>query len=557
MFNSDHCTAGHLLTCNFFSNINHPDFPYRYARDILGESAPPFPTDYDEEEDFSRPETPPARQPSLPPGHEDENPLEYTEDEIEMRSDLPVPPNHATLASDDSTFNRYGANLRITSDTGVLFPPPEEELARIAEEFKREALNTATTHAIGSPINPSHSRRHPLAQLHVLQSGPQHLVVPRPVPRTPSPPRTVLSRKRKRVSTPEDEEDDDLGDIPGPSTGPGLFGDDAPRQFHAKKNDGFVPAKRRRLITRQPTWDLQMFLEAGYVPPPHSADPPTRENSPDHSSQSEQKEAAPPSVGMSRIQKEDSEIERSQVIEMLGSAVGQGGSWDEREPTGTILAGLEGSQHPLPALTADNTQTTSAANTQSDAVTPAGSQLSMGAIFPVPEDVFGPIVASVKANKISDRLPTEDPQNDQDLVMSDSEQEASQVSFKSTRFNLSGKAEKEGGKVFRKTPIRPRTSLRTIEAQNALAAEAEAENLDTLNPLLSPKKKRTTGGRVRKSKATPSVEPESAISSEDSLPSISASKPPSKLRRGRSASAQPDVPALPKTPVRKSTRGRK
>jgi hypothetical protein len=550
-----------LLKHNLFRNINHPDVPYDYAQGVLGESAPKPQDNRTEEEDFFGPAAPPAKQPS---SHEDEKGLEYAEDEIEVVSDFPVPPDHAAPASDDSTFNRSGADLRIASDTGILFRPSDEELARISEEFKREAMDTAAALSMRPPINPPHSR-HPLAQSFIppspnphLHPEPQHLVAPRPVLRTPSPSRAVLGRKRKRVSASEDEEDKGAGSIAGPSTTAVQFNSKVPHQVEAREDDE-VSAKRPRLITRQPTWDFEMFVEAGYVPAPPRADPPTRDNSPAPPPQPACVQASPPSIGASLVQKEDSEIEKSQVVEMLSHGVDQGESEDEGEPIGTILAGLGESQRLLPALTADNTQATSTNNTQSEAETPAQSQTPAEALAPVPEDVFGPIVLSVKANKISDTLLAEVSQNDADreIVMSESEKETANVSSKSTRFSLDDRVEKDGHKVFRKTPIRPRTSPRTTEAESLLAAEVEAESQDLLEPLPSPKKKRAIGARVRKPKATASIEPEPTIHPEDRLPSVSASKPPSKLRRGRSRSVQPEVPAPPKTPVGKSTRGRK
>ena len=556
-----------LAYTQFFRNVDHPGFPYDYARDVLGDSAPQPPNnnEEEEEEDFSRPETPPARQPSLPPGHEDENGLEYAQEEIEMRSDFPIPPDHAALVSDDSTFDRSGVDLRITSDTGLLFPPPEEELARISKEFKREVMDSSAALAMRPPVDPPR-HNHPLAQSYVPSSSPnpvsqpvpQHLVIPHSAPRTPSPPRTVLGGKRKRVPTPEDE-DNGIRNFFGPSLAAVRPNGNIFRQAAIGNNEDRVSPKRRRLITRQPTWDLQMFMEAGYVPVQPPADPPTRENSPEPSSQLAHRQASPPPIPTSQIQKEDSEHEKSQVIEILSQAIEQGGSEDEEESTENILGGLDGSQRSLPALTAGNTQATSPNDTQSEVETPAEPQIPVEAPTSVPEDVFGPIVLSVKANKISDRLSLGvlEKGTDGDAFMSDSEHEASNVSSKSTRFSLDGKVEKKEHKVFRKTPIRPRVSLRTIEAENMLAAEIEAENQDMLNPLFSPKKKRAVGARVRKPKPGPSTEAEPAVSPTNVFPSASTSKPPSKVRRSRSVSVQPEVPPLPKTPVKRSTRNRK
>lgn len=541
-------------------NTNRPGSPHDHARDVLGGPAPRSP--YFEEDDFFRPETPPARQPSLPFSHEDGNVLEYAEDMLEMRSDFSAPPDHAALAFGDSTFSRYGADLRITSDTGLLFPPPDQELARISKELKREAMDTAQALAMRPPTDLP-PPRHPLAQSYIpssdpgtiLQSDPEHLVPPLPVLRTPPPSRVVLSRKRKRLSTPEEEEDSDAGSIAGPSTSV-RSNNNASRKGKAEKNSDGVSVKRRKLIAQQLNWDSQMFPKIGSVPIPSRTDPPTRESSQGPSSQPAQGLLVP--IGPSRMQKEDSDIERSQVIEMLSRVVEQGESEDESEPTGFVLAGLEASRHSLPPLTVDNSQATSTENTQSKLETPAESQVPADASDPTPEDVFGPIVFSANATKISDRLSTGVFEKDLDggVVALDFEHETANVSSKSTRFNLDGKAEKKEYKVFHKTPIKPGTLSKATEAENALAAGVEAERMGTLEPLPSPKRKRRAVTRARKQKGTPSTEPEPAINPEDGLPSISTSKPPSVLRRGRSATVQPKVPP-PKAPVRKPTRSRK
>lgn len=473
-----------------------------------------------------------------------------------MCSDFAVPPDHAAPKSDDSTFDRSGADLRITSDTGLLFPPSEEELARISKDFKREVMDSAMATAMRPPINPPYLR-HPLAQSYVPSSSPakpQHPVFPHPVPRTPSPPRTVLGGKRKRVSTPENE-DHDAGNIAGPSTA--VIRSNIFRQVAVRNTEDRVSPKRRRLSGHQPTWDFQTLVEPGYVPTQPPADPPTRKNSPEPSYRPTHRQAeSPPPIATSRLQKEDSELEKSQVIEMLSQRIEQGESEDEEESTENILEGLGGSQRSLPALT----QATSPNNTQSEVETPAGTQAPAEASAPVPEDVFGPIVLSVKANKISDRLPlwVLEKETDGDVVVSDAEHETGDISSKSTRFSLGGEAEKKEHKIYRKTPIRPRISSRVSEAEDALAAELEAEGQDILNPLKSPKKKkRAIGARVRKPKRAPSTEAEPAVNPEHGLPSASTSKPPSRLRRGRSASVQPEGPAPPKTPVKRSTRNRK
>ena len=521
---------------------------------MLGESAPQ-PTNVNndsEEEDFSRPETPPARQPSLPPGHEDENVHEYIEDGIEIRSNYPAPPDHASLASNVPEFCRPEADLRVASDTDLPFPRSGEEHANPFKRFKREAMDFAA--ALMRPQTDPPRPRHPLAQSYVpsspdpaLRPEPQHLVVPHPVSRMPSPPRTVLAGKRKRTPTPE-EEDNNAGNVAGPSTTIVRPAVGAPSQVEARDNEERVSLKRRRLISRQPSWDSQMFMNVGFVPAPPQVDPPTRENSPEPSSQPAHRQASPPPIPTSQVQKEDSEIERSQVIEMLSQEVDQGESEDE-ESTENILGGLGKSRRSLPALTADNTQSTTGVNTQSEAGTPAESQSSTKVLAPILEDVFGPVVLSVETKRI---LGTFEKDDDGDSIISDSGRV--NVSSKSARFSFDGKAEKEKYKVFPKTPIRPRTSLRAIEAERALAIEAEAESQDTLNPLQSPKKKRTIGARARTPKLTPSIEIEPTVNPESGLPSASTGKPPSKPRRGRSTSVQPEVPAPPKT---RSTRSRK
>ena len=548
-----------LSTClhTIFRNVDHPDFPHDYAQKFLGESAPRPSNNDSEDEDFSRPETPPARQPSLPPGHEDENVLEYVEDEIEIRSDFPAPPDHASLPSDAPVFDRSEVNLRVASDTDVPYPRLGEEHANLSKRFKREAMDFTSALAV-RPQNDPPRLRHPLAQSYVPSSPdpasrpePHHLVVPQPVPHTPSPPRTVLAGKRKRAPTPEEEEHNDTGNVAGPSTANVFPAVGAPSQVEARNNEDRVSLKRRRLISRQPSWDFQMFVNAGFDPAPPRVDPPTRENSPEPSSQPAHRQASPPPIPTSQVQKEDSEIERSQVIEMLSQEVEQGESEDE-ESTENILGGIGKSRRSLPALTADNTQSTTGVNTQSEVGTPAESQLPAEVPVPIPEDVFGPVVLSVGTKRISGTFEKDD---DGDSIMSDSGH--ANVSSKSTRFSFDGKVEKEAHKVFPKTPIRPRASLRAIEAERALAVEAEAESQDMLKPLQSPKKKRTIGARARKPKSTTSVEAEPTANPDSGLPSASTGKPPSKLRRGKSTSVQPEVPALPKTPARRSTRSRK
>jgi hypothetical protein len=412
-----------------------------------------------------------------------------------MRSDFPVPPDHAARASDDSPFDRSGVDLRIASDTGLLFPPSDGEFARISEEFKREATDSSAVITVRPPVdllNPSH----PLAQSHIpfsspgpgLQPEPQHLVPPLPVLRTPSPSRTILNRKRKRHHTLEDNEDEDEENLASPTTAI------IQRPVKPRNTDDKPSAKRQRLTTQQHGWDHIIFREAGRVLSPRPG-PETRENS-----------------------------------------------------------GVGELRHSLPALIADSSQGISAEKTRSEAETPAGSQVPADVSAHVPEDVFGPVILSVKAKKISDTFPAQVLQNDaDDVTISDSENHTANVSHKSTRFSLSGNVEKKKHKVFRKTPVIPRVSLRFIEAENALAAETGAEGQDVPLQVPSLKKRRVTGARAGKRKAPPSAEPEPTTNSEGGLPSISVGKPPSKLRRGRSASIQPHVPP----PARRSTRCKK
>lgn len=530
-------------------NPGRPVLPYDYARSVLGESAPQPPSNHAEEEDLFRQGTPPSRQPSLPPGYEDENVLEYAEDMLEMCSDFPVPPDHAALASDDSTFNRSGADLRIASDTGLLFPPSEQELARVSREFKREAMNTVAALSTRPSTNFPHPH-HPLEQSRIPSSGPiaqpeiQHLVPPISVLRTPSPSRVVLGRKRKRFSTPENEEDSGAGNIDRPST-------NVPRQVGAKRNGDRTSAKRRRLSTGQPTWDSQVFLETD---PPHTrprADPPTRENSPEPLSQPGRIQGP---LFPIQTRKGDSEVEGSQFVEMLSRAAEQGESEGEGEPTLITLPGPWGLQHTLPAQTVENSQPTSTGTTQPKLQTPAKPQAPADALTTVPEDVFGPIIFSVKANKVSDRLPAEVLGKDPDggISIPDPEHETANVANKCTRFNLGGEVEKKERKIFRKTPARPGA----FGSEDAPGTKVKTTSRSVQKTLPSSKKKRSIGVRTRKQKATSSIEPEPAINPEDGLPSISASKPPPRLRRGRSATVRPQVP-LSKAPVRRSTRSRK
>ena len=471
---------------------------------------------------------------------------------MEIHPGFPAPPDRVALGSDSSTFDRSGADLRSTSDTGALRLPSDEELARIS----KEAMDFASVLAMRPPADLPRPR-HPLAQSYVPsspdpapQSKPQHLVVPHTTSCSPSPSRTVLTAKRKRVSTHEEGEESDNGNVPDPSALVVHPGAGAAHQIEAGSNDDRLSPKRRRLIVRQPTRDFQMSSEVGFVPIPPQADPLACDNSPEPSSQPVYGRVSPSPTAISQVQKEDSDLEKSQVIEMLSQEVEQGESEDE-EPTGNLLDGLDESQPFLPALTPDDTQATSTVNTQSEVETPAESQVSAEVPTVTPEDVFGPIVLSTEA----DDTEAVEKDADGDVIMSGSGHEGVKISSKSTRFSSDGKAEREEYKVFPKTPIRPRTSLGVTQAENALAAEVEVESQDVLKPLSSPKKKRAIGARARKPKS--SIGPEPVVDPENGLPSASSSKPPSKVRRGRSASAQPEVPALPKTPARKPTRSRK
>lgn len=391
--------------------------------------------------------------------------------------------------------------------------------------------------SLKDPLRP----RQPLSELYIAPSPeppadlePRYLTIPQPIARTPSPPRTVLAGKRKRVSVPQEEEEpDDAGNIAGPSTAFVVPGVSAPRQVEARYDEGGSSPKRQKLLPRQRAWDFRSFWELDSVPNPLRANPPTRENS-------------PPSAAPSRIQKEDSDLERSQVIEMLSHGIEQGESEDEEGSTENILGDPDKSRRSLPALTASNTRS----HTQPEAETPAESQVPAEAPVSIPEDIFGPVILSVKADKISNVF-------EKDADRSGSGYGTSRVSSKSARFSFDGVVEKGKHKVFPKTPIRPRNSQWATQAESALAAEIEVESRDELKPLSLPKKKRAIGARARKLRNTPSVEAGPATVPDNGVPSISAGKPASRLRRGRSASVQPEGPALPKTPVRKSTRGRR
>ena len=373
-------------------------------------------------------------------------------------------------------------------------------------------------------------------------------MVPHPIPRTPSPPRRVLIGKRKRVPTPEEEEFDDVGNLAGPSTV--FLQPNISHRDEARNNEDRVPPKKRRLMTHQ-TLDSRMFSGPVFAPAPPYTNPPTSEGSLDPSSKSARRQAPLPFLATSRVRKEDSELERSQAIEILSNDVEQGESGDEDESTGDILRGLSKSQQSLPALTADNTQASTTADTQPEVETPAESQVPTKVPASIPEDVFGPIVLSAKASKISKVL-EKDTYTDRDLVVSYSKREATKSPSKSTQLSFSNIFEEEH-RVLSKPPIGPGA----LQTEDALATEVEAESQDVLNPLSPPKKKRAIGARARKPKSSFPIGAGSAVNPEDVLPSISAGKPPPKLRRGRSASVQPEAPAPPKTPAKRPTRSKK
>ena len=543
-----------------FRNFVHPFISRDYARGDLGGPAPRSPGDDWEEEDFDRPETPPARMPSLPPGHEDENGLEYAdvEDVIDTRSDLTKLPGDAAHRSDESIFNRSGVDFRIASDTGLLFPPSEGEFARISRDLRRESMGPTTATTSQPPVGFPYPH-HPLAQSYVPSSSPpptpqqepQHLVPPLPVPRTPSPPSNFLSGKRKRVATPErGAEGSNAGKAVHPIRS-------AFRQVATRHNKVIEPPrKRQRLLTHRSTWDFPGFTNTGRAPAQPRVDSPTCGNSPEPSSWP----AAAPQVQGEDSELEDSELEgseldKSEVIEMLSRDVDQGESESE-ESTGNILEGLGEPRPSLPALTADNTQSATPNEAQSEVHTPTV------ALMPPkvpPSDVFGPIVLSARANKISDRLSIDVPKDTGgSAVLAGSERGSGNISSKSSksaRFSLDGRIEKEDHKVFRKTPVRPRasSSMWIKEAELALSAEAQAESEDVAKPLSPPKKKRAIGARVRRPRPAAPGEIGPTVNHEDDLPSIPDNQTPQKPRRGESVSVQP----IPKTPVRKSSRSRK
>ena len=352
---------------------------------------------------------------------------------------------------------------------------------------------------------------------------------PHPAPRAPSPPLTVLGLKRKRSPTPEDISDAELAKR--------YFG-----KFLSKEDrEDRAWAKRSRVITCEPSSDFQIPSEADYFPD----DPPTRQNSPEPSPHPAHRPASPLSTSRS----EESENERTQVTELLSREVVQGGSQEKSEETGNLLVVLRESS---PAPSAENAQATFTENTGFEFRAPTESQVPAGVPPLVPANVFGPVALGANADEIQDGFPAEVSQKhpDGDVVVISSEREtAAKVSTKSIRFNTDDETEERVYRVFPKTPIKPRTSLRMMEAENALAAEVEAESQDQPMPPPRPRKRRV---RAPKPNTISSVRTEAT-----GPPSASVGEAPPQRRRGRSASVQPEVPTLPKTPIRKSARGRK
>jgi hypothetical protein len=206
-------------------------------------------------------------------------------------------------------------------------------------DFPRDNAQNIFRESAPEPPNDTSRVRHSLAQSRT--TSPLHPVYKpelHPVPRVPPPPGTVLGLKRKRASALDDDEvDNDTEKVVN----------DVPHQVEDEEGRGRV---KRRMFA----------AAAGFVSDPPHVDPPTRENSPEPSSQPMHMLASPPSVHASQLQGEDSETERTQVIELLSQEVEQGGSDDEEEPTGNLLEGLWESQGSLPeASIADNAPGTS------------------------------------------------------------------------------------------------------------------------------------------------------------------------------------------------------
>ena len=417
---------------------------------------------------------------------EDEDGLEYAGKKAE------VPPDHAPLGLDNSTLGHSGGGSMITSGPGIPSHPvkPPTNHSR-----------PVPPHTLSFP-EPDHQRESQLPE------------APHPAPRLSFLNRFVFGLKRKgSPSLLSNEGDNDAGKVSGSSA--------VVEPYQVRESEDTVSVKRQRLVTRQPTW----------------------ENSVEPSSQPEYRSASPPPIHASQIQQEDSEDEKSRVIEMLSREVEQGESdEEEEESTGNILAGLWESQQPL---SADSAQMASTENKEPEVGSFAESQVPTQDPAPIPGDVLRPVVLSVGASKTQN-----DP--DEGVVTISSEREAAaNVSAKSTRFSIDDEAEEKEHKVFRKTPIKPKTWLRARGAEDAIAAEVEAESRDTLIHFPpSKKKKRAVGAQARKRRASTKAEVAG-------LPSISASEPPSNLRRGRSSPIQPESPTLQKAPIRRSARGRK
>ena len=397
--------------------------------------------------------------------------------------------------------------------------------------------------ALQPPTNPPRPR-HPLAQSYVPSSPgtvyhpePQHTAAPQPAPRSPSPAPAVAGVKRKRVSTPEDGKvDRDTRKVLGPPTA--AVQTDGSDLHQAKDGEGGVPAKRPRLFTQQLDWNTQMFMDAGYIPASLYVDPPTRENTPEPSSQPVHMNASLPSIpSASQLQNEeseDSDFEKSEVIELLSREVEQGESSEEEGSTENILAGLEESQHPLPGLTPDNTRENSTEKTESEIATPDEAR----ALVELPEvfqgNVNGDVVISDSGSQVVAKAP----------------------SLSGVRFNIGRETEKKRRKVFRKSPA-PEAFLRATRVEPEPTAEVKVESEDDVKPLPSVRKKRAIGPQARKRRAASSVAPEPVADPGQALPSISASDHPSEPGRGGSESGRPQGPSPRRNPPRRATRSRR
>ena len=435
-----------------------------------------------------------------------------------------VPPTHATAVSNGSPLESSGADPKTVSDTGISLHASHEEPIGASTESERDPTNADTAVSLQPLINPSNTHI-PLAQYYapsspgtMHQQEPQHPTTSYPIPCAPSPPHTILGVKRRRASTPGDAN----GAVGCASNA--VANDSFTHQM--KGNEHGSPVKRRRVITHQPDLDYRWVQEGGYK----------------GSSQPVHRKPSFPSIPTSQLQNEDSDNERSQVIELLSQKIEQGESEDEEGSTENILAGLIESRHALPTLAAVKTRENSKKRAKPEAVTRTSIQK-------------GPIILSLNPNKFSDGLRAEVSQKDagEDLANRDPESTAD-ISVKSTRFSVDDTVEKKVSRVFRKTPMKPKV-LR--KAEDISAAEDEVE----VKPLSLPKKKRAIGAQARKRKAAQSTgKPELVdVSPGNELPSISANRPEAASRpeRGKSSPTRPEAPTPPKGPVRRSTRVRK